>query len=125
MSEQNNTPIEYLYTLTSFEGDSDRVAIPLVLANTALAMGGDVLLWLSLEGVELARRGSAGKLTTRSFPPVNELLENFIENGGRIGVCPPCALTHELSAENLVANAEMMGAAAVVEAAVHRRTMAF
>lgn len=125
MTEQNNTPTEYLYTLTSFKGDVDRVAIPLVLANTALAMGGDVLLWLSLEGVELARRGSADKLTTRSFPPVSELLETFIESGGRIGVCPPCAETYELTADNLVANAEMMGAAVVVEAAAQRRTMAF
>ena len=116
---------EYLFTLTSFKGDGDRIAAPLVLANTALATGGDVILWLSLEGVELARHGAADKLTTRSFPPVSELLDTYIENGGRIGVCPPCAKTHELSEENFVGNAEWMGAAVVVEAAAQRRTMAF
>ena len=124
MTDQNNGT-EYLFTLTSFDGDGDRVAAPLVLANTALAVGGDVILWLSLEGVELARRGSADKLTTRSFPPISDLLETFIESGGRIGVCPPCAQTHELTEDHLVTNAEWMGAAVVVEAAAQRRTMAF
>jgi len=125
MTTENNTSTEYLFTLTSFNGDGDRVAAPLVLANTALATGGNVILWLSLEGVELARAGSADQLTTQSFPPVSELLDTFIEHGGRIGVCPPCAKTHELSEDSLVRNAEWMGAAVVVEAAAHRKTMAF
>ena len=125
MTDQNNKTTEYLFTLTSFEGDGDRVAVPLVLANSALALGGDVILWLSLEGVELARRGSADKVTPKSFPPISELLEAFIESGGRIGVCPPCAKTHELTEESLVKSAEWMGAAALVEVAAQRHTMAF
>jgi len=125
MTNPTSTNKEYLFTLTSFTGDGDRVAAPLVLANTALATGGDVILWLSLEGVELARYGAAHKITTRSFPPVSELLDTFIDNGGRIGVCPPCAKTHELDEESFVGNAEWMGAAVVVEAAAQRRTMTF
>ena len=125
MTAQDTKQVEYLFTLTSFEGDSDRVAIPLVLANTALAGGGDVLLWLSLDAVELARSRSADKLEAISFPAVRELLDTFIENGGRIGVCPPCAKTHDLMEHSLVKNAEWMGAAAIVEAAAQRRTMAF
>jgi len=52
-----NTSNAYLFTVTGFSDDADRVAAPLVLANAALAAGGDVLMWLSLEGVELARKG--------------------------------------------------------------------
>lgn len=118
----NNT---FLFTLTSFEGDGDRVAAPLVIANTALAAGGDVILWLSLDGVELARRGRAADLAPESFPPVSELLDSFIENGGRIGVCPPCGKTHGLTDEEMVSNAEWMGAAAVVQEAGNRRTLSF
>ena len=43
---------QYLFTITHFESDPDRVATPLVLANNALAAGGDVLVWLSLDGVK-------------------------------------------------------------------------
>ena len=67
---------------------------PLVLPNNALAADGDVLGWASLEGVKLAKQGAATGLIPKSFPPVAELLKTFSENGGRIGVCPPCAKTH-------------------------------
>ena len=40
---------KYLFTITTFDADPDRVATPLVLANSALACGADVLLWLSLD----------------------------------------------------------------------------
>ena len=120
-----NKQSKYLFTVTHFDGDPDRVATPLVLANNALAAGGDVLVWTSLEGVQLAKEGAADGLIPKSFPPVAELLKAFNENGGRIGVCPPCAKTHGVTQENMLANAEFMGGAAVIGAAQDRQTFSF
>jgi predicted peroxiredoxin len=120
-----NKQSKYLFTVTHFDSDPDRVATPLVLANNALAAGGDVLIWTSLEGVMLAKEGAAGGLIPKSFPPVAELLKTFSENGGRIGVCPPCAKTHGVTQENMVANAEFMGGAAAIGAAQDRQTFTF
>lgn len=125
MTIGNTTTNEYLFTVTNFSDDGDRVAAPLVLANVALAAGDDVLMWLTLEGAERARKGAVDELRTRSFPEVATLLESFIDNGGRIGVCPPCGKTHGLGDDDLVGNAEWMGCAAVMAAAGQRRTMAF
>ena len=50
----------------------------------------------------------------KSFPPVAELLKTFTENGGRIGVCPPCGKTHGVTDENMLKNGEWMGASAVL-----------
>lgn len=116
---------KYLFTLTTFDTDPDRVATPLVLANSALAGGADVLLWLSLEGVNLGRKGAAERLVPRSFPPVAELLETYLESGGRIGVCPPCAKTHGVTDENRVTQSEWMGAAAVLAAGQGRQAFSF
>lgn len=116
---------KYLFTVTHFDSDPDRVATPLVLANNALAGGGDVLLWLSVEGANLGKRGAADGLVPRSFPPVAELLKAFAENGGKIGVCPPCGKTHGVTDENMLRNAEWMGAAAVLGAAQDRQTFSF
>ncbi len=116
---------KYLFTLTHYDGDPDRVAAPLVLANSALAAGGDVLLWLTVEGANLGRKGAAVELATKSFPPVAQLLDTFLENGGRIGVCPPCGKTHGVTDANMVANAEWMGAAAVVAASQERQVFSF
>jgi len=123
MTTQNDN---YLFTVTTFTNeDADRVATPLVLANSALANGKDVLIWLTMEGVELAKKGSAETLTAISFSPVSELLDSYIENGGRIGICPPCAKTHGLSDENIIDNAELMGAVAMLDETSGRQIFSF
>jgi predicted peroxiredoxin len=123
MTTQSNN---YLFTLTVFtEEDPDRIATPLVLANSALANGKDVLIWLTMGGVELARHGKAGTLTPKSFAPVSELLDSYIENGGRIGICPPCAKTHGLNDDDIIDNAELMGAVAMLDETSGRQTFSF
>lgn len=119
------TKARYLFTVTHFDGDPDRVATPLVLANNALAAGGDVLLWLTVEGANLGKKGAADALVPKSFPPVAQLLETFIQSGGRIGVCPPCGKTHGVTDDNIVASAEWMGAAAMLVAAQDRQAFSF
>jgi len=101
-------------TLTKFGKDADEVAVPLVLANTAQVSGEEVLLWLTMEGVKLVKPGEAETLKPISFSPVTELMKEFVGNGGRIGVCPPCAKTHGVTKENMIANSEFMGAAALL-----------
>ncbi len=114
-----------LVTLTKFGEDTDAVAVPLALANAAKIAGEEVLLWLTLDGVELAKVGKAETLVPRSFAPVSELLNSFIENGGRIGICPPCGKTHNLNDDNMIANAEWMGAVALLEESSGWRTLSF
>jgi len=110
-SEKSNN---FVFSITHFDSDPERVAVPLVLANNALAMGGKVLVWLTLDAVRLASNAGPNGLTSKSFPPIDELLATFAENGGEIGVCPPCAKTHDLAEKDLVGNANFMGAAALL-----------
>jgi predicted peroxiredoxin len=118
-------PARYLFTLAHFDGDPDRVATPLALALDALATGADTLLWLTVDGAKLARRGAADALVPKSFPPVGELLAMYIECGGRIGVCPPCGKTHGVTDQNIVANGEWMGASALLLEARDRQVFSF
>ena len=105
----------YVFSITHFDSDPERVAVPLVLANNALAMGGKVLVWLTLDAVKLASNSGPNGLKSKSFPSIDELLKTFAENGGEIGVCPPCAKTHELTEDDLTENASFMGAATFLE----------
>jgi uncharacterized protein involved in oxidation of intracellular sulfur len=118
-------PQKYLFAITTFDADPDRAATPLVLANSALAAGADVLVWLTVDGANLGRIGAAQGLKPKSFPPVAELLDAFAQNGGRIGVCPPCGKTHGVTDENLLPNAQWMGAVAVLAEARERQAFSF
>lgn len=124
MNQQANNQ-GYVFSITHFDNDPDRVAVPLVLANNALAMGNEVLIWVTLEAVNLAKQDGAEDLQPKSFPAITELLENFKANGGKIGVCPPCAKTHGVNEDNLVENANWMGAAAVLEQSLGRQSAWF
>lgn len=119
------TQPRYLFTVTHFEDDPDRVATPFVLANNALALGADVLVWLTVEGANLGKRGSADGIVPKSFPPVAELLKTFTEAGGRIGICPPCGKTHGVTDENMVPNGAWLGATALLTEAQTRQVYSF
>ena len=114
-----------LITVTKFGDDTDAIATPLVLANAARAAGEDVVVWLTMDGVKLAKEGNASDLVAKSFAPVDDLLSSYIESGGRIGVCPPCAKTHGVTEDNMVENAEWMGAVALLEQSRGWRTLSF
>lgn len=124
MSNESNK-IGYVISMTHFGSDVDRIAVPLVIANNALAMGEDVLLWVTLDAVQLARKGATDGLQPKSFPAITSLLDSFREAGGVIGVCPPCAKTHGVTDDNLVENARWMGAAAIVEQSKGRHSAWF
>ena len=120
MSENN-----YLFILTNISENADKAALPLVLANAALSADKDALIWLTLEGVKLAKTGAADEVQPESFAPVKELLDLFVENGGRIGVCPPCAATHNVTDDNKLEHAEWMGGVALLEETQRRQTFTF
>jgi predicted peroxiredoxin len=120
-----STQERYLFVVTDFDKEPDLTAVPLVLANNALAAGADVLLWTTHEGVRLARNGAAHAIKPASFPTLGELLESFREGGGRIGVCPPCGKTHGVTDESLAPNASWMGASALLAEMQGRRMLSF
>ncbi len=123
--ETEATKNQYLFVVTSFDHEPDLTAGPLVLAVTALSSGADVLLWLTHEGVNLAKANAANKVLPKSFPPLGELLDSFQEAGGKIGVCPPCAKTHGITEQNMLPNASWMGAAALLDEMNNRQSLSF
>lgn len=84
------------------------------VAATALAAGADVSLWLTGEATWLAVPGRAEETDLPYAAPLAELRDALLE-GGRVTVCGQCAARRELTADELVAGAEIRGAASFVE----------
>lgn len=117
---------KFLFAMTHFDNDVDRAAVPLVLACNALAGGAeDVILWTTAQGVKVAIKGEAAKVANVSFPPLGELIETFVEAGGKVGVCPPCGKTHGVTDDNLIDGATWIGGAALIEVMEGRETAWF
>lgn len=95
--------------------EPERCTIPMVMATAAQASDVDVVLGLQVEGVHLARKGALEGVVAPKFPPLADLMAAFLEGGGKLLVCAPCAMARGFHMqEDLIEGAVVVGAAAFV-----------
>jgi uncharacterized protein involved in oxidation of intracellular sulfur len=102
------------YIGTRADDDPEKAAMPFVMACAALAM--DIKATIALQGnaVYLAQKGYAEKvLPGGGFPPMKELLANFVELGGKLKICVPCIKSRNIEESELVEGAQITGAGAL------------
>lgn len=103
-----------LYIGTHADDDPEKAAMPFVMACAALAM--DIKATITLQGnaVYLAQKGYAEKvLPSGGFPPMKELLDNFMELGGKLKVCVPCIKSRNIEESELVEDSQTTGGGAL------------
>lgn len=96
--------------------DPERASIPFVMATTAQASDVDVVIGLQASGVLLAKKGVAEEIAAPAFPPLKDLLDIYIENGGKMLVCGPCVKSRQINPEtDFVQNATVVNAATFIK----------
>jgi predicted peroxiredoxin len=111
---------------THGKDDVERASLAFVVGNTALSSAQEATLLLTIEGVWIATPGYSDGLQANGFLPLGELVEKFVQNGGRIWVCGACAKPRNITEESLISGAQIVGAATAVEAMVNgARTISF
>lgn len=103
-----------LVSLASSHNDPDRATVAFVVAVASAASGQDTTIFLSADGAWLGAKGEAEKINEPGFAPLAELRDGFVEAGGKIIVCSPCAKRRDIGEDQLVAGSVIAGGAAVV-----------
>ena len=103
---------------TRGKDDVERASLALLVSNTALSSGQEATLLLTIEGVWVATRGYTEGLQAEGFASLGELVQQFVSRGGQIWVCGACAKPRNITQEQLVEGAQIIGAATAVEALV-------
>ena len=115
MSEQKN-----LVIVNSRGFDDERSSVAWSIANTAAASGMEVTVFLVAAGVDWVRKGATGVARLNPLDPsVGEMIESYLDNGGRILVCPPCAKVRGYTEESLIERATIAGAPVMLEEIVN------
>ncbi len=104
-----------VYIATHAGEDPERATLPFVLGNAALAMDIDVTVALQGPGVFLAKKGYMENVFAGGLPPLKELLESFLDLGGRLLVCSPCIQDRQIKESDLIEKSEIMGAALLTQ----------
>jgi len=105
-----------VFIVTCAEEQPDRATIPFVLANSALAMETEAVVVLQMTGVYLGMKKYARHVHAAGFPPLQELLETFLEEGGKLWVCSPCLQSRQISEDELLEGAEIVGGSTLIAA---------
>lgn len=94
--------------------DDERASVAWSVANGGIGMGFKVTMFLVSSGVDWVRRGAADKSHPNPLdPPMIDMINTVIENGGDIFVCPPCADVRGYAADDLIDGATLAGSAAM------------
>jgi uncharacterized protein involved in oxidation of intracellular sulfur len=88
----------------------EHATIPFVMAGAALASDVEVVLGFQADGVELVRKGGADAVEAPGFPPLEKLVADVRELGGKLLVCGPCLKSRGIAPDDLVDGAEVVAA---------------
>lgn len=100
--------------LTHAGDDVDRASVAMVVAGASVASEQETTVFLSSDGVRLAARGVAEDLHEDGFAPMAELVDSYVEAGGRFLVCSPCAKKRGIGPDDLIEGAQIVGGASLV-----------
>ncbi|MEO5746131.1 MAG: DsrE family protein [Terracoccus sp.] len=100
--------------LTHSADDVDRTSVAMVVAGAAVASAQTTTVFLSSEGVHLAKAGVAQTLHEEGFAPLGDLVSSFVEAGGEFLVCSPCAKKRGIGEDDLIDGATIVGGATLV-----------
>ncbi len=94
--------------------DDERATVAFTIANTGIASGQQVTMFMVSSAVDVVRKGAADNVRMNPFdPPMKELIDNFQSGGGRILVCPPCAKVRGYAEEDFVDGVQVVGSPAL------------
>jgi len=96
--------------------DDERASVAWSVANGGISSGLDVTVFLTSSGVDWARKGAADLPHLNPLDPtMKEMIQNQIDSGSTILVCPPCAKVRGYTQEDLLDGVIITGSGAMHE----------
>jgi predicted peroxiredoxin len=106
---------KYLIHCTHAGDDAERSTLAFIVGNVAASADQEAAILLTIEGVWLAKRGCAEGVQKDGFPPLADVMQQFVANGGQIWACGTCAKPRGITEADLIDGARIVTAAYVVQ----------
>jgi predicted peroxiredoxin len=99
-----------LINLATGMEDGERVLIAFLVATAAQQQGKEVAVWATKDAVRLGLPGTMQGEPCDGCPPLERLLDQFRETGGKLWLCPICINSRGLQDSERLDFAEIVGA---------------
>jgi predicted peroxiredoxin len=96
--------------------DDERSSVAWSIANAGIASDMEVTVFLVSAGVDWVRKHGADVARLNPLdPPIGEMINNLMSNGGKVLVCPPCAKVRGYGETEFIDGVMIAGAPAMLE----------
>ena len=96
--------------------DNERSSVAWSIANGGIASGFEVTIFLVASGVDWVRKGANQTARLNPLdPPVGEMMQNLIDEGSTIMVCPPCARVRGYEQDDFIDGVVLAGSTSMLE----------
>ena len=102
-----------VYVLTVRPDNPEKATLPFILATAAQSVDVEAVICLQGPAVYFAQKGFAQSVQAMSLPKFKDLMDIFVENGGKIRVCVPCMQARNITAADLAEGASTIAAVEV------------
>jgi predicted peroxiredoxin len=99
-----------LINLATGMEDAERVTVAFLVATAAQQQGKQVVVWATKDAVRLGLPGHAQGEACNGCPPLERLLDQFVEGGGQLWLCPICLTSRGLQDEAMLDCVTVAGA---------------
>jgi len=100
-----------VYIVTHGGEDPERATFPFMLATAAQAMEVEAVVALQGVSVFLAKKGYLEHVAAAGLPALKDLVNNFLEAGGKLLICTPCIRDRHIEESDLIEGSELIAAA--------------
>lgn len=115
-----------IFNCTHGKEDPERATLPFVAANIAATAGQEAVVVCTIEAVWLGTDGGTDGIAQEGLPVLDDLFQEFIDNGGQVWLCGACTKPRGIGEDQLRKGASIVGAAKVVEEVIAgAKTVAF
>lgn len=104
-----------IFVCSHGKDDAERASLTITAANVAAMGGQQATVLCTIDGVWIGTTGGTDGIHADGFPPLSELVADFVANGGEIWLCGSCTRPRGIDEGALAEGARIVGAARVIE----------
>ncbi|MEJ2142220.1 MAG: DsrE family protein [Gammaproteobacteria bacterium] len=115
MTTKMDNQQKFLINCSYGEKDLERATVSFVLALSAASHNAETAVFATSDAADLCVKGGTDNLMASGYEPLSGLVDDFIDNGGMIWLCPVCAKAKGIRDEDLRPGVEIAGAPRTME----------
>ena len=100
---------KYLVNCEYGANHPEKATIAFILAFTS-SKTNETAVFATADASHLFVRDHRPDIVADGYEPLNGLIDGFIENGGKVWLCPACAKAKGIAADDLIDGVEIAGA---------------